>query len=89
MCSISLARRLPLGKAPCPTFARYFFPPCCIFSFHLSNVAINILKKIENFQGIITAPLLFAMEEFPELRAVFDQGFDSSENVDCVSRLLT
>ncbi|KAL6561945.1 Solanesyl diphosphate synthase 3, chloroplastic/mitochondrial [Orobanche gracilis] len=32
--------------------------------------------------GIITAPILFAMEEFPELRAVVDQGFDSSENVD-------
>ncbi|KAI3455973.1 hypothetical protein Pfo_012636 [Paulownia fortunei] len=32
--------------------------------------------------GIITAPILFAMEEFPELRAVVDQGFDSSANVD-------
>ncbi|KAG8385253.1 hypothetical protein BUALT_Bualt03G0022800 [Buddleja alternifolia] len=32
--------------------------------------------------GIITAPILFAMEEFPELRSVVDQGFDSSANVD-------
>ncbi|KAL6546352.1 Solanesyl diphosphate synthase 3, chloroplastic/mitochondrial [Orobanche minor] len=32
--------------------------------------------------GIITAPILFAMEEFPELRDVVDQGFDSSANVD-------
>ncbi|PIN08988.1 Geranylgeranyl pyrophosphate synthase/Polyprenyl synthetase [Handroanthus impetiginosus] len=31
--------------------------------------------------GIITAPILFAMEEYPELRAVVDQGFDKSENV--------
>ncbi|XP_073303862.1 solanesyl diphosphate synthase 3, chloroplastic/mitochondrial-like isoform X5 [Primulina huaijiensis] len=32
--------------------------------------------------GIITAPILFAMEEFPELRAIVDQGFDNSANVD-------
>ncbi|CAI9760077.1 unnamed protein product [Fraxinus pennsylvanica] len=32
--------------------------------------------------GIITAPILFAMEEFPELRAVVDQGFDNPVNVD-------
>nr|WET55170.1 geranyl diphosphate synthase [Elsholtzia strobilifera] len=32
--------------------------------------------------GIVTAPILFAMEEFPELRAVIDQGFDNSANVD-------
>ncbi|PIN22447.1 Geranylgeranyl pyrophosphate synthase/Polyprenyl synthetase [Handroanthus impetiginosus] len=31
--------------------------------------------------GIITAPILFAMEEFPELRTVVDQGFDNSANV--------
>ncbi|XP_038723261.1 solanesyl diphosphate synthase 3, chloroplastic/mitochondrial-like isoform X1 [Tripterygium wilfordii] len=32
--------------------------------------------------GIITAPILFAMEEFPQLRAVVDRGFDNPENVD-------
>ncbi|KAL0352824.1 UNVERIFIED_CONTAM: Solanesyl diphosphate synthase 3, chloroplastic/mitochondrial [Sesamum angustifolium] len=32
--------------------------------------------------GIITAPILFAMEEFPELRTVVNEGFDSSANVD-------
>nr|QHD44465.1 geranyl diphosphate synthase [Pogostemon cablin] len=32
--------------------------------------------------GIITAPILFAMEEFPELRTVVDQGFDDSSNAD-------
>nr|WET55168.1 geranyl diphosphate synthase [Elsholtzia fruticosa] len=32
--------------------------------------------------GIVTAPILFAMEEFPELRAVVDQGFENSANVD-------
>ncbi|KAK3204485.1 hypothetical protein Dsin_018531 [Dipteronia sinensis] len=32
--------------------------------------------------GIVTAPILFAMEEFPQLRAVVDQGFEKSPNVD-------
>ncbi|CAN6469367.1 unnamed protein product [Victoria cruziana] len=32
--------------------------------------------------GIVTAPILFAMEEFPQLRAVVDQGFENSANVD-------
>ncbi|OMO90339.1 Polyprenyl synthetase [Corchorus olitorius] len=32
--------------------------------------------------GIITAPILFAMEEFPELHAVVKQGFDKPANVD-------
>ncbi|EEF32253.1 solanesyl diphosphate synthase 3, chloroplastic/mitochondrial isoform X1 [Ricinus communis] len=32
--------------------------------------------------GIVTAPILFAMEEFPQLRAVVDRGFDKPGNVD-------
>ncbi|KAK8559919.1 hypothetical protein V6N13_016651 [Hibiscus sabdariffa] len=32
-------------------------------------------------QGIITAPILFAMEEFPQLKAVIEQGFDNSANI--------
>lgn len=32
--------------------------------------------------GIVTAPILFAMEEFPQLRTVVDQGFEDSSNVD-------
>lgn len=32
--------------------------------------------------GIITAPILFAMEEFPQLREVVDRGFDDPANVD-------
>ncbi|KAL1161259.1 hypothetical protein V6Z11_A07G121800 [Gossypium hirsutum] len=32
--------------------------------------------------GIITAPILFAMEEYPQLRAVVDKGFDNPANVD-------
>ncbi|MBA0757621.1 hypothetical protein Gotri_020706 [Gossypium trilobum] len=32
--------------------------------------------------GIITAPILFAMEEYPQLRAVVDKGFDNPANFD-------
>ncbi|MCL7023117.1 hypothetical protein MKW94_014896 [Papaver nudicaule] len=38
------------------------------------------LSDIRN--GIITAPILFAIEEFPELREVINQGFDDPKNVD-------
>ncbi|KAF9625150.1 hypothetical protein IFM89_019364 [Coptis chinensis] len=32
--------------------------------------------------GIITAPILFAMEEFPQLRTVVDRGFENPADVD-------
>ncbi|KAH7855790.1 hypothetical protein Vadar_028934 [Vaccinium darrowii] len=32
--------------------------------------------------GIITAPILYAMEEFPQLRAVVDRGLDNPADVD-------
>ncbi|KAF2287625.1 hypothetical protein GH714_001928 [Hevea brasiliensis] len=32
--------------------------------------------------GIVTAPILFAIEEFPQLLAVVQQGFDKPESVD-------
>jgi len=36
-------------------------------------------------QGIVTAPILFAMEELPQLREIVEQGFDDpSSNVDVV-----
>ncbi|GAU12532.1 hypothetical protein TSUD_182460 [Trifolium subterraneum] len=31
--------------------------------------------------GIVTAPILFAMEEFPQLRAIVEEGFGNPENV--------
>jgi hypothetical protein len=36
-------------------------------------------------QGIITAPMLYAMEEFPQLQEVVDRGFDNPANVEIVS----
>ncbi|XP_043689648.1 solanesyl diphosphate synthase 3, chloroplastic/mitochondrial-like isoform X2 [Telopea speciosissima] len=32
--------------------------------------------------GIVTAPILFAIEEFPQLRAVVDRGFENPADVD-------
>eukprot|EP00262_Sarcandra_glabra_P002493 TRINITY_DN12845_c0_g1_i2.p1 TRINITY_DN12845_c0_g1~~TRINITY_DN12845_c0_g1_i2.p1 ORF type:complete len:425 (-),score=80.37 TRINITY_DN12845_c0_g1_i2:356-1630(-) len=32
--------------------------------------------------GIVTAPILFAIEEFPQLRTVVDRGFDNTADVD-------
>ncbi|XP_050209671.1 solanesyl diphosphate synthase 3, chloroplastic/mitochondrial [Mercurialis annua] len=32
--------------------------------------------------GIVTAPILFAMEEFPQLRSLVEQGFDKPGNVE-------
>ncbi|XP_022715486.1 solanesyl diphosphate synthase 3, chloroplastic/mitochondrial isoform X3 [Durio zibethinus] len=38
--------------------------------------------------GIVTAPILFAMEEFPQLHSVVYQGFDNPENIDIVLEYL-
>ncbi|GJT88779.1 solanesyl diphosphate synthase 3, chloroplastic/mitochondrial isoform X1 [Tanacetum coccineum] len=38
--------------------------------------------------GIVTAPILYAMEEFPELHTVVDRGLDSPANVELVLEYL-
>lgn len=38
--------------------------------------------------GIVTAPILFAIEEFPELRAVVDRGLDNPADVDLALKYL-
>ncbi|RAL49781.1 hypothetical protein DM860_002072 [Cuscuta australis] len=38
--------------------------------------------------GIITAPILFAMEEYPQLRSLVDKGFDDPENVELALQYL-
>ncbi|KAE9607799.1 putative all-trans-nonaprenyl-diphosphate synthase (geranylgeranyl-diphosphate specific) [Lupinus albus] len=32
--------------------------------------------------GIVTAPMLYAMEEFPQLRAIVEEGFENPKNID-------
>lgn len=39
---------------------------------------------INSLQGIITAPILFAMEEFPQLRELAQRGFENPGDVDSV-----
>lgn len=46
-------------------------------------VVYNVMAFM--MQGIITAPILYAMEEFPQLNEVVDRGFDNPENVELVS----
>ncbi|KAL4304358.1 hypothetical protein GQ457_10G010810 [Hibiscus cannabinus] len=47
-----------------------------------SFMNLNAHLMVYTMEGIITAPILFAMEEFPQLRAVVDKGFDNPANVD-------
>ncbi|KAK6150105.1 hypothetical protein DH2020_017630 [Rehmannia glutinosa] len=47
---------------------------------HVLSLTFSLYSVV--LSGIVTAPILFAMEEFPELRDVVDQGFDNSANVD-------
>lgn len=53
----------------------------------LHDALLNLELPGNFVQGIITAPLLFAMEEFPQLRTVVERGFDNPENVNIVSYL--
>ncbi|XP_071724072.1 solanesyl diphosphate synthase 3, chloroplastic/mitochondrial-like [Rutidosis leptorrhynchoides] len=39
--------------------------------------------------GIVTAPILFAADEFPQLLEILDQGFDNPENVDTALEYLS
>ncbi|KAL4564139.1 hypothetical protein LXL04_028191 [Taraxacum kok-saghyz] len=48
-----------------------------------SSLGKGALSDIHH--GIITAPILYAMEEFPELRTVVDRGLEDPANVNLVS----
>ncbi|KAL6585080.1 hypothetical protein OROMI_004369 [Orobanche minor] len=40
------------------------------------------IRAARFIKGIVTAPILFAIEEFPELRPIIDRGFDKPGDVD-------
>ncbi|KAI8556595.1 hypothetical protein RHMOL_Rhmol05G0266400 [Rhododendron molle] len=42
----------------------------------------EVVAVVVELVGIITAPILYAMEEFPQLRAVVDRGFRNPADVD-------
>lgn len=49
------------------------------------NILMIVVLTFLMFQGIITAPILFAVEEFPQLRTLVDRGFNDPSDVDLVS----
>lgn len=60
----------------------------CYFGLPL-NSFLSVVISLIFMQGIVTAPLLFAIEEFPQLSEVVDRGFDNPADVDIVSILFT
>ncbi|KAL6581623.1 hypothetical protein OROMI_007546 [Orobanche minor] len=42
------------------------------------------IRAARFIKGIVTAPTLFAIEEFPELRPIIDRGFDNFTRPDVV-----
>ncbi|XP_021294835.1 solanesyl diphosphate synthase 3, chloroplastic/mitochondrial-like [Herrania umbratica] len=53
-----------------------------ILDFTGSSASLGKGSLSDIRRGIITAPILFAIEEFPQLHAVIEQGFDDPANVD-------
>ncbi|KAL6536081.1 hypothetical protein OROHE_012925 [Orobanche hederae] len=64
-------------------------PPAILTFDWKSGVATKDWPYVANkgsIDGIVTAPILFAIEEFPELRPIIDRGFDIPGDVDLGSR---
>ncbi|MED6113803.1 putative protein serine/threonine kinase [Stylosanthes scabra] len=53
-----------------------------VLDFTSTSTSLGKGSLSDIHHGIVTAPILFAMEEFPQLRAVVDKGFDNHDNVD-------
>jgi len=56
-----------------------------ILDFTGTTASLGKASLSDIHQGIVTAPILFAMEKFPELREIVEQGFDDPSNVEIVS----
>ncbi|OQU80043.1 hypothetical protein SORBI_3007G070000 [Sorghum bicolor] len=59
-----------------------------ILDFTGTSASLGKASFTDINQGIVTAPVLFAMEEFPQLREIVEQGFDDPSNVDVVLKYL-
>ncbi|KAM0893095.1 hypothetical protein ACQ4PT_025348 [Festuca glaucescens] len=53
-----------------------------VLDFTGTSVSLGKGSLSDIHHGIITAPILYAMEEFPQLHDVVDQGFDNPANVE-------
>jgi geranyl diphosphate synthase len=61
-------------------FPQYFLNSILPFQISITYGIIYALYG----QGIVTAPILFAIEEFPELHEIVEKGFDDPSNVEMV-----
>lgn len=64
-------------------FPRKYYTNLGLASLFLHKLSQRELVII--VQGIVTAPILFALEEYPQLRELIDRGFTNTEDVDTVS----
>ncbi|KAK9114244.1 hypothetical protein Syun_021041 [Stephania yunnanensis] len=53
-----------------------------VLDFTGTTASLGKPSLLDIRHGIVIAPILFAMEEFPQLRTVVDRGFDGPVNVD-------
>jgi len=60
-----------------------------ILDFTGTTASLGKASLSDIHQGIVTAPILFAMEEFPELREIVEQGFDDPSNVEIALKYLS
>ncbi|XP_062195210.1 solanesyl-diphosphate synthase 1, mitochondrial-like isoform X1 [Phragmites australis] len=59
-----------------------------ILDFTGTSASLGKASLSDIHQGIVTAPILFAIEEFRQLREIVEQGFDDPSNVDTVLEYL-
>ncbi|XP_039814960.1 solanesyl-diphosphate synthase 1, mitochondrial-like isoform X1 [Panicum virgatum] len=60
-----------------------------ILDFTGTTASLGKASLSDIHQGIVTAPMLFAMEEFPELHEIVEQGFDDPANVEMALKYLS
>ncbi|KAK1592628.1 hypothetical protein Q3G72_027901 [Acer saccharum] len=59
-----------------------------ILDFTGKSASLGKASLTDIKHGIITAPILFAIEEFPQLSTIVDRGFDNPANIDTVLEYL-
>ncbi|KAK4858565.1 hypothetical protein QYF36_018478 [Acer negundo] len=59
-----------------------------ILDFTGNSASLGKASLTDIKHGIITAPILFAIEEFPQLSTTVDRGFDNPANIDTVLEYL-
>ncbi|PUZ50442.1 hypothetical protein GQ55_6G059300 [Panicum hallii var. hallii] len=60
-----------------------------ILDFTGTSASLGKASLSDIHQGIVTAPILFAIEEFPELHEIVEKGFDDPSNVEMALKYLS